>query len=140
MQIYRLTKVVLVAFTVALSACSTMEQKPAKRVGMVTELRPEKAAYYRELHAKPWPGVMKMLKQCNIRNYSIFEKKIAGRTYLFSYFEYTGSDFDADMKKMAADAETRRWWKETDPCQRPLPEAAAKGQIWSEMNSVFYLK
>lgn len=70
---------------------------------------------------------------------AFFEKQIGGRSYLFSYFEYTDSDFTADIKKMAADEETRRWWKETDPCQRPLPEAAAKGQIWSEMPSIFYL-
>lgn len=138
MKIHAL-KILLPILAIALSACSPLEQKPVQRFGMVTELRPEKATYYRELHAKPWPGVMKMLKQCHIRNYSIFEKEISGRTYLFSYFEYTGSDFSGDMKKMAADPETRRWWKETDPCQRPLPEAAKKKQIWSTMDSVFYL-
>lgn len=30
------------------------------------------------------------------------------------------------MKKMAADSVTKRWWQETDPCQLPLPEAAAQ--------------
>lgn len=55
-----------------------------------------------------------------------------------SYFEYVGSDFDADMKKVAADPETQRWWKETEPCQLPLPEAAAKGTIWSDAREVFY--
>jgi L-rhamnose mutarotase len=57
---------------------------------------------------------------------------------LFSYFEYTGKDFDGDMKKMAADSATQRWWKETDPCQQPLPDAAAKKQIWSSMEEVFH--
>ena len=44
------------------------------------------------------------------------------------------------MKKMAADPETQRWWKETDPCQQPLPDAAARGKIWSDAKEVFYLK
>jgi hypothetical protein len=44
------------------------------------------------------------------------------------------------MKKMAADPETQRWWKETDPCQSPLPDAAAKGKIWSDMKEVYHLK
>ena len=83
---------------------------------------------------------MKQLKACHIQNYSIFEKEIDGKLYLFSYLEYTGNDFDADMKKMAADPETQRWWKETDPCQRPLPDAAARGKIWSDTQEVFYLK
>jgi len=34
----------------------------------------------------------------------------------------------------------QRWWKETDPCQQPLPDAAAKGKIWSDTKEVFYLK
>jgi len=120
----------------ALPACAT---QTVQRYGSLTELRPEKAAYYRDLHAHPWPGVLHKLKQCNIRNYSIFEGKISGHSYLFSYFEYTGKDFAADMKAMAADSETRRWWKETDPCQRPLPDAAAKGKIWSDLKPVFYM-
>ena len=44
----------------------------------------------------------------------------------------------ADMAKMAADPETQRWWKETDPCQIPLPEARAKGKIWTMAEEVFY--
>ncbi|QPH41923.1 L-rhamnose mutarotase [Pedobacter endophyticus] len=108
------------------------------RFGSVTGLKPEKANYYKELHAAAWPDVLKKIKECNIRNYSIYLKEIEGKPYLFSYFEYTGTDFEADMKKMAADATTRRWWKETDPCQMPLPDAAAKGDIWSGMEEVFH--
>ena len=69
-------------------------------------------------------AVNAMIKECHIRNFSIYEREINGKTYLFAYLEYTGTDFDADMKKMAADPETQRWWKQTDPCQSPLPDAA----------------
>jgi L-rhamnose mutarotase len=122
-----------------LVGCATAPKTP-QRFAWVTGLKPEKAAYYQELHGHPWPGVMKQLKACHVQNYSIFEKEIGGQLYLFSYLEYTGSNFDADMKKMAADPETQRWWKETDPCQQPLPDAAAKGKIWSDTKEVFYLK
>ena len=80
-----------------------------------------------------------MIKQCHIRNFSIYEREIDGKTYLFAYLEYTGKDFAADMKKMAADPETHRWWRQTDPCQQPLPDAAAKGKIWSDTKEVFHL-
>jgi L-rhamnose mutarotase len=33
----------------------------------------------------------------------------------------------------------QRWWKETDPCQIPLPPAAAKGKIWTDMKEVYFL-
>jgi len=118
------------------AACAPVK---VTRYAWVTGLKPEKAAYYRQLHANPWPSVNDRLKKCNIRNYSIYEREIDGKSYLFSYLEYTGTDFDADMKAMAADPETRRWWKETDPCQAPLPDARKAGKIWSDTKEVYHL-
>jgi L-rhamnose mutarotase len=109
-----------------------------QRFAWVTGLDPEKAAYYEELHANPWPEVMARLTECNIRNFSIHKREIAGKLYLFAYLEYTGHDFEADMKKMADDPHTQRWWKETDPCQIPLPDAAAAGKIWADTQEIFY--
>lgn len=117
------------------TSCATA---PPQRFAWVTGLNPEKAEYYEKLHANPWPGVSRMIRECNIRNYSIHKCEIDGELYLFSYLEYIGDDFDADMKKMAADPETQLWWNETDPCQVPLPDAAAKGQIWSDTEELFY--
>jgi L-rhamnose mutarotase len=114
--------------------------RPAERYAWVTGLNPDKAAHYRQLHANPWPSVNRTLKECHIRNFSIHEREIEGKLYLFAYLEYTGKDFDADMKKMGEDPETQRWWKETDPCQLPLPDAAAKGKIWADTKELYYLK
>jgi L-rhamnose mutarotase len=115
--------------------------KPApQRHAWITGLKPEMAARYRDLHAHPWPAVNRMLKECHVQNFSIWQREIEGKQYLFAYLEYTGGDFDADMKKMAADPETQRWWKETDPCQLPLPDAAANGKIWADMSEVYYLQ
>ncbi len=111
----------------------------AQRFGMVIGLKPEKLAYYKELHAAAWPGVLRKIKECHIRNYSIYLKEVEpGRFYLFSYFEYTGDDFEADMAKMAADPTTQKWWKETDPCQIPLATRGEK-EFWSRMEEVFHL-
>ena len=133
----------LLIFSILLTAvsCSTspVENKAVvTRFGSVTGLKPEKLEYYKQLHAAAWPAVLKKIKECNIQNYSIYLKEIEGKPFLFSYFEYVGKDFDADMKKMAADSTTQKWWKETDPCQQPLPDAAAKGETWSAMEEVFY--
>lgn len=121
-----------------LTGCAT--PKTPQRFAWVTGLKPEKAARYEDLHAHPWPAVNQKLREIHVQNFSIHEREINGQLYLFAYLEYTGSDFDADMKKMAADPETQRWWKETDPCQSPLPDAAAKGKIWSDTKEVYFLK
>ncbi len=130
-----LLSLVFVAF---LTGCNT--SRTPQRYAWITGLKSEKAARYEELHAHPWPSVNKMIKACHIRNFSIHEREIEGKLYLFAYLEYVGNDFDADMKKMAADPETKGWWKETDPCQSPLPDAAAKGKIWADTKEVYFLK
>ena len=104
-----------------------------KRYGMVLRVRPEKFEEYRRLHAAVWPGVLGMIAACNIRNYSIYHKD----GFLFSYFEYAGSDFAADMAKMAADPTTQRWWALCEPCQDPLP-TRAPGEWWANMEEVFH--
>jgi L-rhamnose mutarotase len=124
---------------VALAAGCDSRQTAPERHAWITGLKPEMAAHYRELHANPWPSVNRMLKECHIQNFSIHQREIDGKLYLFAYLEYTGRNYEADMKKMAADPETQRWWKETDPCQLPLPDAAAKGKIWADMTEVSYL-
>ncbi|MCD6308502.1 MAG: L-rhamnose mutarotase [Candidatus Latescibacteria bacterium] len=109
-----------------------------RRYGMVIEARPEMLETYKRLHADPWPGVINRIHECNIRNYSIYLKEVEhGKYYLFSYFEYVGEDFDADMKKMAEDPVTREWWKNTDPCQKPIP-LHGEGEFWANMEEVFH--
>ena len=79
-----------------------------KRYGSVIEVKEEKLEEYVKLHAEVWPDVLAMIKQCNIQNYSIYLRRLPdGKYYLFSYFEYVGEDFDADMAKMAADPTTQ---------------------------------
>lgn len=109
-----------------------------QRFGMVTGLKADRIDYYKKLHAAAWPGVLKEIKQCNIQNYSIYLQKLEGKYFLFSYFEYVGENFEDDMKKMAEDSTTQRWWKETGPAQNPLPEAAAKNETWTRMEEVFH--
>jgi len=104
-----------------------------KRYGSVLKVVPEKLEEYKRLHAAVWPGVLEMIRKCHIRNYSIYYKD----GYLFSYFEYTGDDYAADMAMMAADPETQRWWSVCEPCQQPL-ETRAPGEWWATMEEVFH--
>ena len=105
-----------------------------QRYGSLIKLKPGKLAEYKELHANVWPEVLKTIRECNIRNYSIYFKN----SFLFSYFEYHGNDFVADMKKMAADPHTIAWWKLTDPCQEPL-ETRKEGEWWASMEEFFHM-
>ncbi|WP_134680558.1 L-rhamnose mutarotase [Paracoccus ravus] len=106
-----------------------------KRYGSVLGLSEEGKAEYVRLHAEVWPGVLAKISACNIRNYSIFLKE--PENLLFSYFEYHGSDYDADMAKMAEDTETQRWWALNMPLQRPL-ETRAEGEWWAGMREIFH--
>jgi L-rhamnose mutarotase len=110
-----------------------------KRYGSVVQVKEEKLEEYVKLHADVWPGVLSMIKECNIQNYSIYLRKLPdGKYYLFSYFEYMGQDFDADMEKMAADETTQKWWDVCKPCHEPLADRA-EGEWWATMEEVFHL-
>jgi L-rhamnose mutarotase len=104
-----------------------------KRYGMVIKARPEKLEEYKRLHAAAWAGVLAMISACNIRNYSIYHKD----GFLFSYFEYHGNDFSADMAKMAADPITQQWWSACIPCLEPLA-SRSEGELWANMEEVFH--
>ena len=105
----------------------------AKRYGSVIKVAPGKLEEYKRLHAAVWQPVLKMIHECNLRNYSIYYKD----GYLFSYYEYIGDDYEADMAKMAADPETQRWWDVCMPCQQPL-DTRAEGEWWADMEEVFH--
>jgi len=104
-----------------------------QRHGSVIRVRPEKLEEYKAYHVRVWPEVLDMIRQCNIRNYSIYHKD----GYLFGYFEYHGNDFAADMAKMAADPTTQKWWAIMQPMQQPI-ETRAPSEWWAEMEEVFH--
>lgn len=105
-----------------------------KRYGQLIGVKPEHLAEYKRLHAAVWPDILAMITACNIRNYSIFEFGYR----LFAYYEYVGSDYEADMAKMAADPRTQEWWSVCMPCQQPV-EGRAEGAWWADMEEVFHL-
>jgi L-rhamnose mutarotase len=110
-----------------------------KRFGGVVGMQPEKVEEYKRLHADAWPEVLKMIKACHIRNYSIYLHRFDdGKYYLFSYYEYTGKDYEKDMAKMAADPTTQKWWAVCKPCHAPLANRKPD-EWWADMQEVFHL-
>src|SRR5450631_2253495 len=116
------------------SAVVNKKEITMKRYGAVIKIKPDSIEKYRACHADVWPAVLAMIRQCNIRNYSIYLKD----DYLFGYFEYHGTDFQADMAKMAADPKTQEWWAIMNPLQEPLA-TRKEGEWWADMEEVFHL-
>jgi hypothetical protein len=59
---------------------------------------------------------------------------------LIATFKYIGDDFEADMKRAAEDAETRKWWKITDKMQSSLifdAKGSEHGPWWLDCEEVF---
>lgn len=105
-----------------------------KRFGQIIGLNPDDLDRYAEYHRNVWPEVLEKIKECNITNYSIYH--FEGK--LFAYFEYTGTDFESDMKKMANHKKTQDWWSLMGPMQ--IPEKNRKeGEWWAEMEELFHL-
>ena len=106
-----------------------------KRMGMVIGIRPENIPEYKRLHANVWPEILERLSKSNITNYSIFLRE--PENVMFAYWEYVGSDFEADSQAIADDPKTNEWWEICGPMQVPL-ETRTDGEWWASMEEVFH--
>jgi L-rhamnose mutarotase len=52
--------------------------------------------------------------------------------------EYRGSDFEADMARVAADPATKRWWAIVMPMQRTM-RSSPEQDWWVPMDELFHL-
>jgi L-rhamnose mutarotase len=129
-------KPILFASLLAMASCST--SRPPRRFGSIIGINREKLEEYKKLHSAVWPEVAKAVREANIRNYSIYLRKMPdGNYYLFSYLEYVGADYAADMAKLTANPKVKEWWKVTEPCQQPLSDRNS-GEWWASMEEVFH--
>ena len=124
--------------TVALLAAVDLaktETPPVRRIGMVIGVKPDQISAYEALHAASNPGVRDLLQKYHIRNFSIFIHQLDnGKYYLFGYYEYTGTDYEGDMAKLATEPRNQKWLSVTGPMQAPLPAE----QSWAMMQEVYH--
>jgi len=107
-----------------------------RRFGSVLGIEKKDILAYTQLHSAVWPKVLDAINDANIRNFSIYLGEVEkDRFYLFSFYEYAGRDFDADMARNAADEATRLWWTYTEPLQRPVP-TRREGEWWHVMEEL----
>lgn len=130
----RLTKSCLILSILFLLIYSGCGQQEVKRFGMVIEIRPDRIQEYKELHDPSNPGVRDLLTRYHLQNFSIFLHEIEGKWYEFGYYEYTGSDYEADMARLAAEPRNQDWLRICDPMQIPLEGESS----WAMMEQVFF--
>lgn len=102
-----------------------------KRFILYAKLKPEKIEEYKELHKNAWPEILKIISDCNCKNYSI---SIRGDE-LYTFYEYVGDDYDADMKKMESFEIMQKWWSFTRPCFLHHDT----GEYYEDLEEIFYL-
>ena len=103
-----------------------------KRFTLYSRLKPEKVEDYIRLHAAPWPELMELLESCHIHHYSISLKG----DEVFTYYEYTGEDFEGDMARMDSSEVMQHWWTFSKPCFLGHDE----GHYYDDLREVFYKK
>lgn len=103
-----------------------------KRFIMYSDLLPEKVDFYIELHQNAWKELLEVISASNIKNYSI---SVRG-TQVFTYYEYVGDDYEADMAKLDNSEVMQRWWTFSKPCFLHHDE----GKYYEDLQEVFYLE
>ena len=105
------------------------------RHGLIGILKEDKIEEYEKLHQKVWPEILLLIKDCHLNNYSIFREG----TMVFSYYEYDGDNYEADMKKMEDNSRNKEWWSHTCPCFEQF-RVRQDTEYDVEMKEIFYLK
>lgn len=100
------------------------------RFTLYSVLKPEKVEDYTVLHNNPWPELLDLLDECNIHHYSISLKG----NEVFTYYEYTGDDYEKDMKRMDDSPVMHRWWSFSKPCFMYHEQ----GRYYDDLTEVFY--
>jgi L-rhamnose mutarotase len=102
---------------------------------MVIGVKTDQLSAYEALHAASNPGVRDLLTKYNMHNFTIYIHQLDdGKYYLFGYYEYTGTDYQADMAKLAAEPRNQKWLSVTAPMQAPL----AGEKAWAMMKEVYH--
>ena len=102
--------------------------------GQVGKLKPEMVKDYVRLHGDPWPELLETLKKYHLQNYSIFQFQ----DMVFSYFEYAGSDYEADMALLAQEPVMLAWWTYSKPCFSRFA-MHAREEFYADMQRIFFL-
>jgi L-rhamnose mutarotase len=130
--------VATLAAAVAISAAGIYahsEGSHGQRIGMVIGIKPDQISAYEALHAASNAGVRDLLTKYHMHNFSIFIHQLDdGKYYLFGYYEYTGTDYKADMAKLSAEPRNQQWLSTTDPLQIPL----SGEKSWAKMQEVYH--
>jgi L-rhamnose mutarotase len=109
------------------------DERKVIRIGMVVGIKADQIEAYKRLHAGA--GVRKLLRQANMHNFSIFLRQLDdGQYYEFAYYEYTGTDYEADMAWLADQPENKQWLAMCDPMQTPLSGETG----WAIMDSIYF--
>lgn len=116
--------IVAIGLTVVLcsSCCHVSGQRGAENIPArycwIIELKSDQVEAYRALRETEWPKVLEKIKAFQMSNYSneLVEMDSGGYN-LTSFIDYTGRDFNADMKRMVDDPTAQGWWKIAKPRQ-----------------------
>ena len=103
-----------------------------QRFCLYARLKSDKVDEYATLHRNCWEEIRRIIKECNITHYSI---SLRGED-VYTYYEYVGEDYDADMKKMESYPIMWEWWSHTRPCFVGHEE----GKYYEDMSEVFFLE
>lgn len=135
MRILTAAAIFVAGILLATAVRAKSDTSNVQRVGMVIGIKTDQISAYEALHAASNSGVRDLLSKYHMHNFSIYMRQLDdGKYYLFGYYEYTGTDYKADMEKLGAEPRNQKWLSVTGPMQVPLPGE----QSWAMMKEVYH--
>lgn len=124
----------------AFSGCAKKNDE-IQRFGQVNLIKPAEIELFEGLQKTISSEVMEKLNKAHIHNFSLYLKDLDDSTNsVFCYFEYTGDDFNSEMKILRKNPVIQKWKNSVEhtPIVDILP--CSESKFWDRMEEVFYYK
>jgi len=105
-----------------------------QRYASVIKIPQSQREQFEHHHANVWPEVLKVLHDCNIRNFSMYRYG----ELLFEYLEYVGNDFEGDMAIASKNPKNIEWRNLIAPLLERVEEATPS-EHWHIIPEVFHV-
>ena len=129
-----------IALLICNLAMGCVESKPEIRCfGQVAEIRSDRIGQLKDIYFRDWSEVINVLNKYHIFNCSVFLKELEdSRHCLFVYYEYTGDDYESDMKDLSIHPKICKLIESAKEEYFVNPTPDNTDQYWSEMKEVFF--
>jgi L-rhamnose mutarotase len=130
--------VLFISLAYAFSGCANKTDEP-QRFGQVDIIDQAEIEHFKGLQKTIYPEVIEELNKAHIQNYCLYLKDLDDTNVsVFTYFEYTGDDFNSEMEELRKNPAIKKWKSSVEQTSAEDVLPCSENSPRYRMEEVFY--